>query len=193
MSNLYGFLFGLLLAASIIGPAAAEPAIVILAARWLDVTSGKIQTPATIVVEGRIIKSVGAAETPSGAQVIDLGDVTLLPGLIDAHTHLTLDFEGDWANRPVTELPADSALRGARNAVRTLEAGFTTVRDVGAPGFADISLARAIDAGLISGPRVIPSGHAISITGGHCDDMDGRQGSSSTDPKLVSLMVWTRR
>ena len=170
MSNLYSFLFGLGLAASIVESPAAEPAIVIHAARWLDVTSGRIQTPATVVVEGGVIKSVGAPKTPSAAEVIDLGDVTLLPGLIDAHTHLTLDFEGDWVNRPVTELPADAALRGARNAARTLEAGFTTVRDVGAPGFADVSLARAIDAGLISGPRVIPSGHAISITGGHCDD-----------------------
>jgi imidazolonepropionase-like amidohydrolase len=69
----------------------------------------------------------------------------------------------------VTETAEDAALRGARNAVRTLRAGFTTVRDAGATGFAEVSLMRAIDAGLIEGPRIIPSGHAIGITGGHRD------------------------
>ena len=170
MSLLCRFLMVTAIAILTIGPTAAQAATVVRAARWLDVTSGQLRSPANILIEGSVIKSVDTQDVPSGADVIDLGDVTLLPGLIDVHTHLTLDFEGDWVQRPVTELPADAALRGARNARRTLEAGFTTVRDVGAPGFADVSLARAIDAGLIAGPRVIPSGHAISITGGHCDD-----------------------
>ena len=72
------------------------------------------------------------ANLPADARTIDLGDLTLLPGLIDAHTHLTFDISGDWVTRSVTELPADAALRGALNARKTLLAGFTTVRDVGA-------------------------------------------------------------
>jgi imidazolonepropionase-like amidohydrolase len=102
--------------------------------------------------------------------VIDLGNVTILPGLMDLHTHLTQDLEGDFVLRPVRELPVDAGIRGVRNAARTLQAGFTTVRDVGAVGFSDVALANAIEAGLVSGPRIVPSAHAISITGGHCDD-----------------------
>ncbi|HEU4890950.1 MAG TPA: amidohydrolase family protein [Vicinamibacterales bacterium] len=148
---------------------AQPPAPLILrAARWLDVAAGQIRAQAVVVVQDGRITSVGG-ETPAGARTVDLGDVTLLPGLIDAHTHLTADLEGDWVTRDVRELPADAALRGARNAKRTLEAGFTTVRNVAAGGFADIALMKAIDAGLVPGPRMIASAHALGITGGHCD------------------------
>ena len=95
--------------------------------------------------------------------------MTLLPGLMDMHTHLCYDLEGDWVNRAVREGAADAALRGSRNAMITLLAGFTTVRDVGAGGFADISLMRAIDNGIVAGPRMFPAGHSLGITGGHCD------------------------
>jgi len=152
-----------------LAPALSGQAPVALrAARLLDVESGAIRTGQVVVVRGDRIESVGTS-VPPDATVIDLGDVTLLPGLIDAHTHLTYEIEGDWVNRGVTETAVDAALRGVRNASRTLRAGFTTVRDVGAPGFADVSLMRAIDAGRIEGPRMIPSGYAIGITGGHCD------------------------
>ena len=148
---------------------AQPPAPLILrAARWLDVAAGQIRAQAVVVVQDGRITSVGG-EIPAGALTVDLGDVTLLPGLIDAHTHLTGDLEGDWVTRDVRELPADAALRGARNAKRTLEAGFTTVRNVAAGGFADIALMKAIDAGLVPGPRMIASAHALGITGGHCD------------------------
>jgi imidazolonepropionase-like amidohydrolase len=148
---------------------AQPPAPLILrAARWLDVAAGQIRAQAVIVVQDGRITSVGG-EIPAGARTVDLGDVTLLPGLIDAHTHLTGDLEGDWVTRDVRELPADAALRGARNAKRTLEAGFTTVRNVAAGGFADIALMKAIDTGLVPGPRMIASAHALGITGGHCD------------------------
>jgi imidazolonepropionase-like amidohydrolase len=95
---------------------------------------------------------------------------------------LTFDISGDWVNRSVRELPADAALRGARNARVTLLAGFTTVRDVGATGFADVSLMKAIDAGFVPGPRMIPSAHAISITGGHCDDTGWAPGINELGP-----------
>ena len=134
-----------------------------------------------MVQDGRIAGVGGAA--PAGAETIDLGDVTILPGLIDAHTHLTYDIEGDWVTRPVRELPADAALRGARNARRTIEAGFTTVRDVGAPGFADVSLMKAIDAGMIPGPRIMAAGHALSITGGHCDETGWAPGILEMGPE----------
>jgi imidazolonepropionase-like amidohydrolase len=152
------------------GVARAQQPLVIRAAHMVDVSRGELISPAVVVVAGGKIVSVGSAGVPAGARTIDLGDLTLLPGLIDAHTHLTQDISGDWVTRPVRELPADAALRGASNARKTLLAGFTTVRDVGAAGFADVSLANAIDQGMVDGPRMIPSAHAIGITGGHCDD-----------------------
>jgi imidazolonepropionase-like amidohydrolase len=165
----------LVLVAAIFGPAvspslAQEPVVVIRAARLLDVERGEIVPDAVVIVEGDRIAAVNPDALPAGADTIDLGDVTLLPGLIDAHTHLTMDLEGDWVHRGVTSTPAEAALRGARNARRTLEAGFTTVRDVGASGFADVALARAVVTGWIEGPRIVPAGHALGITGGHCDE-----------------------
>jgi len=159
--------FSLLLAGS---AAAQQQPVVVRAARMVDVTRGQLVAPAVVVISGDKIRSVGAADVPAGARTIDLGDLTLLPGLIDAHTHLTMDISGDWVTRSVRELPADAALRGARNARLTLLAGFTTVRDVGAGGFADISPMNAIGSGMVIGPRMIPSAHAIGITGGHCDE-----------------------
>lgn len=149
--------------------ARAQQPVVVRAARMVDVARGELIAPAVVgVANGRIV-SIGSAGVPAGARTLDLGDVTLLPGLIDVHTHLTGDLEGDWVTRPVRELPADAALRGVRNARKTLLAGFTTVRDVGSAGFADVSLMKAIDGGFVEGPRLIPSAHAIGITGGHCD------------------------
>jgi imidazolonepropionase-like amidohydrolase len=150
--------------------ARAQQPIVVRAARMVDVARGELIAPAVVVVANGRIVSIGSGGVPAGARTVDLGDLTLLPGLIDAHTHLTYDISGDWVTRSVRELPADAALRGARNARKTLLAGFTTVRDVGSIGFADVSLMKAIDAGFAMGPRMIPSAHAIGITGGHCDD-----------------------
>lgn len=150
-------------------PSATPTAITaIKAARLLDVRAGRIVSGGVVVVQDGKIASVGAA-VPSGARVIDLGDVTLAPGLIDLHTHLTGDIEGNWVLRGVTEGAADAALRGARNAKATVEAGFTTVRDLGSGDFTDVALARAITAGFVPGPRIIPAGHSIGTTGGHCD------------------------
>ena len=164
---------------------AAPPApkiFVIRAARMLDVAKGQIVRPAVVTIEGDHIRSMGQT-SDTGARVIDLGDVTLLPGLMDVHVHLTDDLSGDWVMRPVRETAADEALRGAANANKTLLAGFTTVRNVGAGGFADVSLMKAIDAGLIQGPRIIPAGHAIGITGGHCDATGWAPGVLELGPK----------
>lgn len=149
----------------------------------VDVVKGVLIEPAVVVVAGGKIQSIAPRDIPAGARTVDLGDLTLLPGLIDAHTHLTGDISGDWVTRSVRELPADAALRGARNARTTLLAGFTTVRDVGAIGFADVSLMKAIDAGLVMGPRIIPSAHAIGITGGHCDDTGWAPGVNELGPR----------
>ena len=173
----------LVLILALVAPSAARAqGVVLKAARMLDVVSGQIQSPAVIVVTGDRITSIGGP-IPRGARVIDLGDVTLLPGLIDAHTHLTDDIEGDWVDRSVNETAADAALRGARNAKLTLEAGFTTVRDVGSHGFADVSLMHAIDNGFVPGPRIIPAGHAIGITGGHCDETGRAPGVLELGPE----------
>jgi imidazolonepropionase-like amidohydrolase len=139
------------------------------AARLLDVEAGRIVENATVLIEGERIAAVNPAQLPAGVQVIELGDRTLLPGLIDCHTHLNSDLEGEWVRREVLETAAHAALRGAKNARLTLFAGFTTVRDVGAGGFADVALMEAIDAGWVLGPRMFPAGHAIGITGGHAD------------------------
>lgn len=134
----------------------------------LDVRSGKIVTGALVVVQdGKIIQVGGAA--PAGAEVVDLGDVTLMPGLIDAHVHLTDEIRPGFELIAVRETLADQALHGAFNARKTLMAGFTTVRNLGAPGFSDVSVMHAIERGEIDGPRIIPAGNAIGITGGHCD------------------------
>jgi imidazolonepropionase-like amidohydrolase len=145
------------------------PAVTVLrAARMLDVQTGRIVSPAVVVIEKDRIKSVNPASVPAGT-VIDLGDVTLLPGLIDMHTHLSFDIEGNWLHRSVTDTAGDNALRGARNARKTLLAGFTTVRDLGSADFVDVALMRAIDQDFVPGPRMFPAGHSIGITGGHCD------------------------
>ena len=156
------------LAISSIPASAQEQPLVLRAARVLDVQAGRILNDAPVVVQGGRIVSVGGS-VPAGAETLDLGDVTLTPGLIDLHTHLTGDIEGNWVMRTVTEGPADAALRGARNARRTVEAGFTTVRDLGSGDFVDVALMRAVDAGMIVGPRIVPAGHSLGTTGGHCD------------------------
>lgn len=151
--------------------AAPGPIVALRAARVFDAEAGRNLTGKRVLVQdGRILAvEDDAGPLPAGARTFDLGDRTLLPGWIDCHTHLTSDLGEGWIHRAVTETAADAALRGARHARLTLRAGFTTVRDVGAQGFADVALMRAIERGDVEGPRMIPAGHALSITGGHGD------------------------
>ena len=157
------------------GQSANTPAsrrVVVRAGRILDVKTGNMLSGQAIVIEGDKIVSVGPAadaKLSPATQTIDLPNATVLPGLIDAHTHLTFDpanlgYEGLGISYP------REALIGARNARVTLEAGFTTVRNVGAGGYSDVALRDAINAGDVPGPRMLVSGPAMGITGGHCDD-----------------------
>ncbi|HEY9100668.1 amidohydrolase family protein [Chitinimonas sp.] len=163
----YALLFSLI---ALLGWAEPAKPILLRAGQMLDVKSGQlIQQPRLLIVDGKI-KTLAPDETATqGAEVIDLGNLTLLPGLIDMHTHLTFSPEDIGYSSVAVSVPRE-ALKGARNARVTLEAGFTAVRNVGANGYADVALRDAIDAGDVPGPRVVASGPALGITGGHCDD-----------------------
>jgi imidazolonepropionase-like amidohydrolase len=167
------------------GPAFAET-LVVSAARMLDVEKGSVTGPVRVVVRDGLIESINPAQVPSDARVIDLGDRTLMPGLLDMHTHLTLDYftGSNWVTAPVFQSAPDWAIMGVRFADQTLQAGFTTVRDAGAwPGFPDVALMRAIDRGTVPGPDVWPAGHYISTTGGHCDITGFAPGIQELGPK----------
>jgi imidazolonepropionase-like amidohydrolase len=144
---------------------------VVRAGKLLDVRSGKILVNQAVVIEGDRIASVASASefkaSPSD-KVVDLPNATVLPGMIDAHTHLTFDPHFGYETLAIS-VPRE-ALTGAHNARLTLEAGFTTVRNVGARGYSDVALRDAISAGDVPGPRMLVSGPALSITGGHCDN-----------------------
>jgi len=141
---------------------------VIHAGNVLDVRSGKMLPNQTIVIENGKIVSIGASGGDRSGTVIDLSGKTVLPGLIDAHTHLTMNPSFGYQTLGISA--AREALIGAKNAKTTLEAGFTTVRNVGASGYSDVALRDAINAGDVPGPRMLVSGPPLGITGGHCDD-----------------------
>src|SRR5271154_551479 len=150
-------------------PATTSKTVVIRAGHLLDVKTGKTLSNQTIVIQGDKITNVGSdSQVPAGAQVVDLSNATVLPGLIDAHTHLTMTTNFGYSQLGIS-VPRE-ALYGARNARVTLDAGFTTVRNVGASGFTDVALRDAINAGDVPGPRMLVSGPALSITGGHGDN-----------------------
>src|SRR5450432_2870414 len=150
--------------------------VVVKAGRLLDVKSGQLLRDQTIVIENDKIVSVGSASSAAaneantaGATIVDLSQATVLPGMIDVHTHLTMD-PGHFGYDGLAISTPREALIGAKNARITLLAGFTTVRNVGAGGYSDIALRDAINAGDVPGPRIDASGPALGITGGHCDN-----------------------
>ena len=153
-------------------PQAAGRRTLIRAGHVLDVRSGKLADAETIVVEGDTIQSIapsGSVSARPDDAVIDLGNMTVLPGLIDVHTHLTMNPDFD-PYRELTTTNAKEAINGVVNARTTLLAGFTSVRNVGASGYVDVNLRDAINSGQIPGPHMMVSGPALGITGGHCDD-----------------------
>jgi imidazolonepropionase-like amidohydrolase len=160
-------------------PAAAAPSktIVIKAARLFDGKSDALVSPGVVVVKDNKIVAAGSkVAEPAGAEVIDLGNATLMPGLMDAHTHMGFEAGDDWARDQLDFLrtqPAEAAIRATTYAKRTLLAGFTTVRDLGSAHFIDVGLRNAIDKGYVPGPRMHVAVHGISARGGHCDPTEG--------------------
>ena len=151
----------------------AQPATFVLkASRLFDSATGTLTQPGLVIVSGGRIQSVGGTAVPESATVVDLGDATLLPGFIDAHTHLTMDFNADYSGARLLDIQRtvpEKAIRATANARKTLLAGFTTVRDLASSDFLDVGLRNAIDANVIPGPRMLVSVHALGSTGGHCD------------------------
>ncbi len=146
--------------------------VIVHAGKLLDVRTGKTLPDQAVVIEGGKIVSVGPmaqANRSPGVRLIDLPNATVLPGLTDAHTHLTGNPQDIGPQGLGISIPR-ATLTGARNARLTLEAGFTTVRNVGAEGYGDVALRDAINAGDVPGPRMLVSGPALGITGGHCDE-----------------------
>jgi imidazolonepropionase-like amidohydrolase len=159
----------------VLGQAARPPAgsrTLVRAGHLLDVKTGKVLDGQTIVVTGDTISSVAASSavpTQPGDTVVDLGDKTVMPGLIDVHTHITGEPNFD-PYFELTQTDAKEAIQGVVNARTTLMAGFTTIRNVGAGGYTDVDLRDAINQGQVPGPHMQVSGPALGITGGHCDE-----------------------
>lgn len=159
-------------------PAAAAPKTTIIkAAHLFDGKSDRVVSPGVVVVQdGKIIAAGAKVTEPAGAEVIELGNATLLPGLMDAHTHMTSESTADWKKDELDRFKKSIpqvAIEATGNARRTLLAGFTTVRDLGAGDLVDIGLRNAIDEGVVPGPRMLVAGHSISARGGHCDGTAG--------------------
>ncbi len=149
--------------------------VAIRAARLIDGTgAAPISNGIVVVTDDKIVAAgpQGAVSIPAGAKVIDLGDATLVPGFIDAHTHIVGRVLGDPAgdDAPVRDYGSFGAILSVANANKTLMAGFTTIRNVGASNFDDMALRKAINEGFVVGPRMQNAGHALGITGGHCDE-----------------------
>jgi imidazolonepropionase-like amidohydrolase len=167
----WGMLLGAMLVAG--APAGAET-VAVSGARMIDVVNGTVvANPVVVITDGRIT-AAGASTSvtvPAGAKRIDLPGMTLLPGLIDMHVHLTSDPTlGGYAELEVTDSYAMAV--GVASAARTLNAGFTTVRNVGSGNFDDVGLKQAIERHIIPGPRIVPATYAIGATGGHCDSTE---------------------
>ena len=161
---------------------AADQLIVLKAARFFDGKSDALVQNAVVIVQGDEIIDAGTnLPVPSDAQVIDLGDATLSPGFMDAHTHLTADFSGNYNERRLQQLDlnvSEQAIRATAFARATVEAGFTTVRDlgsrfVGSHEFVDVALRNSINKGVIAGPRMLVATKGIGATGGHFDPTNG--------------------
>ncbi len=154
------------------GAKGAAKRTLVRAGHVLDVKTGKLADAQTIVVVGDLIESVGPSSGVSaqaGDTVIDLGGMTVMPGLIDVHTHVTMNPDFD-PYRELASTDAKEAINGVVNAKTTLMAGFTSIRNVGADGFVDVDLRDAINAGQVPGPHMQVSGPLLGITGGHCDE-----------------------
>src|SRR5262245_22036512 len=177
MKIIFGFVLAAVCAigsASLVAQDRDRP-IVLRAARMFD--GRDIQSPGVVVISASVITAAGpSAQVPANAQVIDFGDATISPGFIDAHTHLTAPYLADYRQAMIdgfTKPISEQTLLALDNLKKTLWAGITTARDVGSSDFIDVGLRNATAAGIIQGPRMLVSVHAIGSTGGHCDDQNG--------------------
>jgi len=189
MGNLFTLVTMLVAVALTTSPVWAAPRTTVLKASHLfDGKSDQVVSPGVVVVQdGKIVAAGAKVSEPAGAEVIELGDATLLPGLMDAHTHMTFEATGDWKKdeldgfkKPIPQL----AIEASAYARRTLLAGFTSVRDLGSSDLIDIGLRNAIDAGVVPGPRMQVSVHAISARGGHCDSTAGYRPGLLKEPGI---------
>lgn len=155
-------------------PAAASTVTVLKAARMFDGRGAGSVKDGVVLIAGGRIRDVGSGlPVPAGATVIDLGDATLLPGFIDSHVHLTGEAGDNWYKTTLDgmrQTVAEQAIRATEYARKTLQAGFTTVRNVGAGDAIDVGLRNAIDAGVVEGPRMLVAGYSLGARGGHCDE-----------------------
>jgi imidazolonepropionase-like amidohydrolase len=174
------------LAPTILNAQQATGTVVLRAARLIDGTGAAVvQNGVVVVTDDKIVAAgrEGSVTIPAGARVIDLGDATLMPGFIDAHTHIIgrplSDPKGDDAN--VRDYDSYGAIVGVENARKTLMAGFTTIRVLGSPNFDDMALRQAITDRIAVGPRMQNAGHSFGITGGHCDENGYKPGLMDAD------------
>ena len=185
---------GAALAATMLAGAAEARTVAVTAERLLDVKAGKyVEKPLIVVVDGRIA-SVGRAgdPVPAGAERVDLPGVTLVPGLIDMHVHLTsvAHYAG---YKPYEFSDTFWTAVAVANAKTTLDAGFTTVRNVGSEFYADVGVREAIDEGLVVGPRIVTATYAIGATGGHCDETYFPPSMNEKSPAVVDSVDDARR
>lgn len=189
----------LALAAALLSGAAQAETVVVTADRMVDVVGGKtLANPVVVITDGRIVSVSGGASVPADAKRIDLPGMTILPGLIDMHVHLdSSSVYGGYNSLVFTD--SFWTVVGAANARDMLEAGFTTVRNVGSAGYSDVGIKQAIEEGFAIGPRIVPAAHALGATGGHCDETFyppsfGRKGEAVGDsPDELRLRVREQR
>ncbi len=160
--------------------------VVIKAAQIIDGRGGEpIRNGVVVITDDKImaVGSLAAITIPAGSRMIDLGDATLMPGFIDLHTHITGRVLGDPERESsgVRDYDSFAGMLGVENARRTLMAGFTTIRNLGADNFDDFALRKAINDGFVPGPRIIAAGHSLGITGGHCDENGYKPGLADGD------------
>ncbi|MCA1589421.1 MAG: amidohydrolase family protein [Acidobacteria bacterium] len=163
-------------------------AVALRAAQIIDGMGGEPIRNGVVVITDDKITAVGSRETvriPGGAKIIDLGNTTIMPGFIDLHTHIVGRVLGDpeQQNAMMRDYSSFGAVLGVENARRTLMAGFTTIRNVGAGDFHDLAIRKAINEGWIVGPRMLTAAHSLGITGGHCDENGYRPGIADGDFK----------